>query len=415
VVNGPDGTSDGLLIAATPAEHAGDERRSLVLPGSGDRLLHADLHNHTLLSDGAGRPEDAFASMRAAGLDVAALTDHSHGESVSSTTIDDADWEFLGDLADAAYEPGAFVAIRGFEWTSHTLGHMNVWGGRHWTRPLALAADGARRRFAVPAGPPDDPAAMTALYEWLHTDPDAPGGGGADALVSFNHPGRERSRFGAFRFDGRIVERVVGLEMFNRGDDYLFERVDIGGTSPLVECLDAGWRVGLIGVTDEHTPHWGFPPDLGRTGIWSRGTDRASVRDAMLRRRLFATRERGLRVDAVVSTPAGPQPMGSRIDHDRGDLRFELDVHGAEWTGRTMRVQVLQTGTPLPTIVAEAEVVVSESGTSSFVAPVDRADGDWVVLRVAEPADRGDPRARRFPGYRSAGRALAYLSPFFLG
>ncbi|WP_214404224.1 CehA/McbA family metallohydrolase [Pseudonocardia lacus] len=414
-MDGDEGASDGLLIAASPAEHAGDERRSLVLPRSGERLLHADLHNHTLLSDGAGRPEDAFGSMRAAGLDVAALTDHAHGESVSYTTIDDADWRWIGELADAAYEPGAFVAIRGFEWTSHTLGHMNVWGGRHWTRPLPLAEDGARRRFAVPPGPPDAPAAVAAFYDWLHTDPDAEGGGGADALVSFNHPGRERARFGRFRFDGRIVERVVGLEMFNRGDDYLFERVDIGGTSPLVECLDAGWRVGLIGVTDEHTPHWGFPPGLGRTGIWSRGFDRASVREAMLRRRLFATRERGLRVDAVVSTAEGPRPMGSRIAHDRGDLRFELDVHGAEWIGRTVRVQVLQTGRPLPDVVAETEFVVPAEGTTRLVAPVDRGDGDWVVLRVTDPGGRGDPRGRRFAGYRSAGRAVAYLSPFFLG
>ncbi|MCO1658195.1 CehA/McbA family metallohydrolase [Pseudonocardia humida] len=415
MVNGPEDASDGLLIAATPAEHADDDRRSLVLPGSGERLLHADLHNHTLLSDGAGRPEDAFGSMRAAGLDVAALTDHAHGPSVSRLTIDDADWHYLGELAEAADEPGAFVAIRGFEWTSPTLGHMNVWGGRHWTRPLPLAADGARRGYAVPAGPPEDPTAVAAFYDWLHADADDAAGGGSDALVSFNHPGRERARFGRFRFDGRIVERVVGLEMFNRGDDYLFERVDVGGTSPLVECLDSGWRVGLIGVTDEHSPHWGFPPDLGRTGIWSRGLDRASVREAMLRRRLFATRERGLRVDAVAHTAAGPRPMGSRVEHERGDLRFELDVHGAAWTGRTVRVQVLQTGAPLPVVVAETEVVVPEAGTSAVVAPVDRGDGNWVVLRVTDPGERGDPRARRFPGYRSAGRAVAYLSPFFLG
>ncbi len=408
--------SDGLLVAADdPAERAADERRSLVLPDSGERLLHADLHNHTLLSDGAGRPEDAFASMRAAGLDVAAITDHTHGAGVSTRTIGEADWRRLGELADAADEPGAFVAVRGFEWTSPSLGHMNVWGGRHWTRPLPLAEDGASWRAAVPFGPLDDPAAVAAFYDWLHADADGQGGG-ADALVSFNHPGREYGRFGGFRFDRRIVEQVVGLEMFNRSDDYLFERVDTGRVSPLVECLDAGWRVGLIGVTDEHTPHWGFPVGLGRTGIWARGRDRAAVREAMLRRRLFATRERGLRVDAVVRAAGGSAPMGSRIEHDRGDLRFELDVHGGpDWVGRTVRVQVLQTGNPLPTVVGEADAVVPGAGTIAVTAPVDRADGDWVVLRLTEPGQRADPRARRFPGYRSAGRALAYPSPFFLG
>jgi hypothetical protein len=57
-------------------------RRSLLPPGpdvdaGGFTLVVADLHNHSLHSDGTGDPEQAFAQMRAAGLDVAALTDHS--------------------------------------------------------------------------------------------------------------------------------------------------------------------------------------------------------------------------------------------------------------------------------------------------------------------------------------------------
>jgi Protein of unknown function (DUF3604) len=404
---------DGLLIGRDVPDER-DERRSQVVPDSGERLLHADLHNHTRLSDGDGRPEAAFASMRAAGLDVAALTDHTHGPTVSHRTVDEAKWARLGELAEAAYEPGEFVAVRGFEWTSPTLGHMNVWGGQHWTRPLPLAADGARRGVAVPGGPPDDPAAIAEFYSWLAEDPDF--SGGADALVSFNHPGREPARFGGFRFDGRIVERVVGLEMFNRGDDYLFEGVGYAGPSPLVQCLDAGWRVGLIGVTDEHGEHWGFPEGLGRTGIWSEGRDRAAVRAAMLRRRVFATRERGVRVDAVAeSGSCPPVPMGSRLDHDRGDLRFRLDIGGAGLVGRTLRVQVLQTGQPLPTVVAEEDVEVPADGPVSVTAPVDRADGDWVVLRVTDPELPPDSRARRFPAYREAGRTVAYLSPWFLG
>ena len=49
-------------------------RGSKLFPGT--RLVHGDLHNHTLLSDGAGDPELAFETMHAAGLDVAAITDH---------------------------------------------------------------------------------------------------------------------------------------------------------------------------------------------------------------------------------------------------------------------------------------------------------------------------------------------------
>ena len=400
----PEDGADRLLIA-DGAEARPDPRRSPLFPGGGEELLHADLHNHTRLSDGAGRPEDAYGSMRAAGLDVAAITDHTHAPGLSTRTLDEARWEVLGQLADAAHEAGGFVAVRGFEWTSPTLGHMNVWGSGTFTRPLPLVEDGVRDGTAVQHGPPDDPAAIAEFYDWLRTDPQR-------ALVSFNHPGREPGRFGRFRFDARIVDRVVGLEMFNRGDDYLFEGVPQGRVSPLVECLDAGWRVGLIGVTDEHGDDWGFPVDLGRTGIWAPGRTRDGVRAAMVRRRVFATRERGLRVDARV----GDVPMGSRLDHGRGDLEFVLAVDGVpDRVGTALRVQVLQTGRPLPTVVAEDDVTIPPGGTVALTARVDRADGDWVVLRVTEPDRPADVRAEPFAPYATAGRALAYLSPFFLG
>ena len=106
------GVGDALLIAQGSEVGAG--------------LFHADLHNHTLLSDGDGEAEAAFASMRAAGLDVAAVTDHAYGPCEAHKTIDDEGWRRLGRLADAADAAGDFVAVRGFEWSSNTLGHMNV-------------------------------------------------------------------------------------------------------------------------------------------------------------------------------------------------------------------------------------------------------------------------------------------------
>ena len=68
----------------------GTSRRSRLFPGPW--LVHADLHNHTLLSDGAGDPADAFPSMRAAGLDVAAITDHSRWASAFLGLVDAPGW-----------------------------------------------------------------------------------------------------------------------------------------------------------------------------------------------------------------------------------------------------------------------------------------------------------------------------------
>ncbi|HUQ55158.1 CehA/McbA family metallohydrolase [Lentzea sp.] len=387
--------------------------RSRLFPGVPERLLHADLHNHTLFSDGAGSAEDAYSTMRKAGLDVAAVTDHAYGISAPEKTIDDASWRKLGSIADAADAPGEFVAIRGFEWSSPSLGHMNVWGSGTWTEPLPLSADGVPGHLAIgDPGPPDDPAAIAEFYDWLRADPDRrEKGGGRDGLIGFNHPGREAGRFGFFRYDHELAGRVVAFEMFNRDEDYLFEGVDTGMPSPLVECLDAGWRVGLVGVTDEHSTDWGFPEGLGRTGLWTRGRSRPAVREAMLRRRMFATRERGLLVDGA----ANGQAMGTPLAVDRAEVRIVVHFDGgADWIGHPLRLQVLRTGRPLPTVVGELDFTVSQDGLVSLKVWLEREAGDWVVVRISDPARPADRRAASFADYRSAGHTVAYLSPFFL-
>ncbi|MFI5906557.1 CehA/McbA family metallohydrolase [Dactylosporangium sp. NPDC051541] len=407
--------TDALLVAGGGEAVAGDGQAwpgggAAVAGGAGaggELLLHADLHNHTRLSDGDGWAEEAFASMRAAGLDVAAITDHAYGISEPAKTIDDEGWRRIGKLADAADEPGAFVAVRGFEWSSTSLGHMNVWGGERWVEPLPLVSDGVPSGSAIAdEGPADGPAAVLAFHDWLAA---------GDELVGFNHPGREPGRFGMFRYDPRLAERLVALEMFNRDEDYLFEGVD-AGVSPLVACLDAGWRVGLAGVTDEHRGGWGFHDGLGRTGLWAPERSRGGVRAAMLRRRMFATRERGLRVDARLGGVAmGATQRLDRINADKsGYVRIEVDFFAPDdWVGHPLRLQVLQRGEPVPAIVAEFEFRVVNR-TLSFPVRIDDDAGDWVVLRITDPGRAADARAARLEGYRSAGLAVAYLSPFFV-
>jgi hypothetical protein len=198
----PEDGADRLLIA-DGAEARPDPRRSPLFPGGGEELLHADLHNHTRLSDGAGRPEDAYGSMRAAGLDVAAITDHTHGPRAEHAHPRRGPLGGARAAGRRRRRGRGFVAVRGFEWTSPTLGHMNVWGSGTFTRPLPLVEDGVRDGTAVQHGPPDDPAAIAEFYDWLRTDPQR-------ALVSFKPPGREPGRFGRFRFDARIVDRWSG-------------------------------------------------------------------------------------------------------------------------------------------------------------------------------------------------------------
>jgi hypothetical protein len=135
----------------------------------------------------------------------------------------------------------------------------------------------------------------------------------------------------------------------------------------------------------------------------------------MKSRRFFATRERGLRVDAA----ANGVPMGGTLQHSSGVVRLELDVDGGpSWYGRQLSVQVLRSGTSMPTVshVEEVRVPVSEGPDPepviAFEAPVDVADGDWVVLRISDPSAAADGRANA--AWAGFGNALAYTSPFYL-
>ena len=91
----------------------GTSRTSRLAPGDGRFLVHADMHNHSHFSDGAGDPELAFASMRDSGLDAAALTDHALLASAFKdlldvrvltrlTGLDRAAWRRVSELADVS-------------------------------------------------------------------------------------------------------------------------------------------------------------------------------------------------------------------------------------------------------------------------------------------------------------------------
>ena len=454
-----------LADAIGPLETYATQRASRLDPAL--RLAYADMHNHTLFSDGDGDPAAAFGSMRDAGLDVAALTDHATvskalGPVGSQCTgapggcglagIDENRWTATAGIADGGDTPDVFTAIRGFEWSSPTLGHVNVWFSADWIDPLTTNGNTTGNGVAqfldegfegqlpsdltgalddlVRATPAGD-ASMAGFYAWLGRQPtgvpgagaDALADGGADGIFGFNHPGREPGRFGNFAFDADLVPRCVSLEMFNRGEDYLFEGTGSTARSPLCECLDAGWRPGLIGVTDEHGTDWGFPEGKGRGGLLVAELTRPGVRSALEARRFSATRETGLRLDAT----ADGVPMGAELPHDSGDVAFALDldqlpapgVDAPSLRGRSLVVQVLQTGPVLPTVVATVPFTVTGSTdpgadtVHTFRVPVDRADGGWVVLRVCDPALPADGRAPEGE-LAQGGRALAYSSPFFL-
>ena len=463
----------GRLLAARADEAA--LRVSRLFPPTdtdpGLRLVHADMHNHTLFSDGDGDPALFYTRVRDAGLDVASLTDHStlqwglpEGVNMCDPFAPfgaDADCQAVAGMVEDAWiltkeyadevnvggtedDPG-FTAIRGFEWTSPVIGHSNVWFTEKWTDPAhtgGIAAGTEAADFAHQEGAPGElarpvadalaaildaldlpaQAATTGYFQWLTRSPDTPlVEGGNDGIFGFNHPGREPGRFDEFRFETAVLDQCVGIEMLNRREDYLFEGVDLDRISPLVRCLDRGWRPGIMGVTDEHGTDWGTPTGKGRAGVWVQAFTRAGVKKGMQERTYFATRQKGLRVDGA----ANGVRMGQAFRHTSGPVLVQLDVDRGEASyGKTLLAQVLVSSNGdgvLPKVHATHTFTLPrpEEPVVEFTVDIDPAtDGNWMVVRLTDPegtfdADSNGPDGRATGAYVDAGYAVAYLSPWW--
>lgn len=387
-----------------------DPARLSRLPGEQPderRLLFADLHNHSLHSDGRGDPEDAFHQLRKAGLDVAALTDHASipADRISSLSldhyphddalaigrlaprsIDRAAWKRTAEIADRHDVPGEFTALRGFEWTEPWLGHVNVW-------------------FSDDYQPVTTPGRLEGLHDFLAETE-------TSALFGYNHPGREPGRLGGFELPLRrpaLTCRMVALEIFNRTSDFLFEGYDRGHRSPLADCLDAGWQPGLIGCSDEHGRSYGLV-GKGRTGLWAREHSREGVREALTSRRTYATREVGLRLDATLDGV----PMGSAL-HPGPTATLIVECGSPALSGEEAELQLITSSRARVDdggirVVHQARLCLDR--VEELIVPVPD-DARWLVLRIADPwQERGGPAPSEHP---ARGRALAYGSPWYLG
>lgn len=382
-------------------------RRSRLDPG-GPFLLVGDLHNHSTLSDGSGTPQAAYRQMRDAGLDVAALTDHasiprSQREDLGlhqypdadalavarmmPRSFDDAGWRLMGELADAFDVPGVFTALRGFEWTEPWLGHINVW-------------------FSDGYVDVDTPGSLAGLFAFLAEQEQK-------ALFGYNHPGREAGRHEAFLLPGDAGDlpvRMVALEAFNRADDYLFGMDGHHGRdSALVACLDAGWRPGLIGCSDEHGQRFGLA-GRGRTGLWVPEHSRDGVYEALSARRTFATREAGLRLDATLDG----ERMGSAVTA-QGTADLAVDLAESSYQGREVELQLMTSAaavggqSPEVTVVQTLPALVGEVTRALVEIPT---DAGWLMLRVADRR-RGYGRSAP-PDHPASSWGIAYASPWWL-
>lgn len=407
----------------------GTSRASNLSVSEGLVLAHTDLHNHTLISgDALGDPGAALAQMRARGIDVACLTEHAisgkhHGELTcrgheqggchTVEGINQTDWQTMNYIADVANEPGAFVSFRGFEYSTPTVGHLNVYFTQEFTDALHEHAfftpPAAAELDRVGPFPPElvdnfeqlpDIATMRFFWEWFNSAPDrALFGGGSDGIACFNHPG-EFGDFEDYAYDAAAAPRVISYEALNADRDFFWFGADEGMPNQVNRCLDAGWRVGFTGVSDEHGSEFGRP-GMARGGLWVTDLSRAAVREALLARRSFATFNHGLKLDATAN---GAQ-MGSVLPPGSGMVDIELDLGGGS---DDLVVEVV---TPGPTIAAKFDA--TGSGLTQVSFPEATLGSSWFFLRICDTTTSADSRATG--AFVEDGGVVAYASPWFFG
>lgn len=395
-------TAGGLAatIAAAGAS-ANTDRGATAAPVYADaafELRVGDLHSHTAYSDGAPgtRPADTYAAGRSAGLDFKAVTDHSewlptpiHADEacldprsdrlppdcVISPTDDPGavrKWAATHEQA-AAASTEEYLAVPGFEWSSPYQGHVVV----HGTEGYAT--------FLETGG-----ATMDGFWEWFTRDPAL--GGGADGLAFFAHPGREPETFEDFRYVPEAADRVVGCEVFNRDDAY-FE----GG---LAAALDAGWRVGAVGSTDNHAATL-YRPDRPKTVLvvpddapWSLSTLEATL----AARRFYATYNESLQLRVT----ADGREMGGTVTAPAGSgVEVRVDAFDPATDDAVEGIVLYTNGA---TEVARTTLDEPDRGASLAYEATAPSEGTrWYVAKVLGPAGREGPH-----------RGSAFASPVWL-
>lgn len=396
------------------------------------------LHEHTAYSDGfqLSKPADVFARGKAKGWSFAISTDHSDNMGLPVPVVIAKDPEFCATnpLACVLSDPEnpasnltkweatqaqalqattpSFTAIRGFEWTSDRFGHANVLMSQNYVNPKTG---------------PGYVVTMEGFWAWFVTP--ASRGGGGDGLMVFNHPGREDAihgpltelkdalaplgiagfanqsplpsnpiqdlltapgdpayAFNDFNYVPSADYRVVGIEVFGKGDEY-----DTDGKlqSWFGYALDKGWYLAPTGSEDHHETGWG-DSNLPKTVIIARTQSQQDLREALLARRTYAVAQNynHLLLNFTASHNGVSYPMGSRLSLPNNELQFQVSVN--QRAGKSTPLQAQNTVIDVISSVRNNQAgyapVASASGTTSRFTLNNDTRQHWAFVRIRDQA-----------------------------
>jgi hypothetical protein len=356
---------DGVTVEA--------ESNPLLVEEGATPLYWGDLHGHSNISDGTGTPQDYFQYARdVAALDVVSLTDHDH-HGVLALDQHPELWEEIRAEVERRNEPGRFLTLLGYEWTSWIHGHRHV---------LYFEDQGA-----VHSSIHQESETPAQLWERLRGQP---------ARTFAHHSAGSPVRTNWTFAPDPILEPLTEVSSVHGSSEAMDSPLRIRGAVPgnfVRDALDHGYRLGFVGSGDSHDGHPGLPhlspgyrwtrrPDgsewMGTGGlaaISAESLTRTGVLTALRRRSVYATS--GPRI--LLDLDLAGHPMGSFVR--ASDLPRVCDLSlRIIGTAELERLDLIRSGEVHASVAVEG----GRRSTAGTLEVEELAAGEYVYVRVLQ-------------------------------
>ncbi|MHA1699562.1 MAG: DUF3604 domain-containing protein, partial [Promethearchaeota archaeon] len=221
-----------------------------------ERLFWGDIHGHSGLCDGSGYLNDMWGFARnVALLDFAAITTHDDWTDYYGTGgfLASSAWELAKKTANLWHDPGRFVTLVAWEWTSQLkgYGHMCVY---------FRGDDGPMFSSSYPEYESQDKL-WTALYDWKQQVED-----GNDVITIPHHTafGSSHMWFDWSYYDPEFVPLVEVYSAHGSSERIHDNRSIAAGEATIhghhvQDALAMGYKLGLMASSDTHDGRLGHP------------------------------------------------------------------------------------------------------------------------------------------------------------
>jgi len=275
----------------------------------GMRTLFGDIHQHSAHSDGCGTAHEPYLRARwVYGDDFAALSDH---ESFLGKRIGPGEWSLLCAVADQHDEPGAFAALRAYEWT----GRMHPGPGHKVVYPRSAGHRIVSR---------DDEPTGEGLIARLRQD---------GSIAVPHHVGWTGADEAAHDETVQPVWEICSCHGCYLSAGHVLGQRGVLVDQMIESVLGRGRRFGFIACSDGHGLlfHHGVgrkrdPFRCGLTAVQATELSRAGVLDAIDARRTYATSGVPIFLDVRAD---GSAPMGSVIEGGTGPVPIAITAASA--------------------------------------------------------------------------------------